>query len=121
MKKSYRLLGICWDRRAIPKEKPMIFFRKENTGAKEYRISQILQIDDIELQEQPENDDQKLLWIDYLPKHELRCIWEFYICRLLQIAEYYNAEIVCDNIVEIQKLTSKIEDYYKEKVDALLK
>lgn len=114
MKHSYKLYGAYWDHKALPQK---IFAVKPVSEAspRAYMIS----LSDVMKREMPtavdERGQQNSLLIDFIPANRSPVIWNFYLMRLLQIAGYYDAELVCKDEENIIYINDALKDLEKRK------
>lgn len=113
MKRSYKLIGLFWDGKSIPENKPSISFQ-DHIGVPDstIRLSEVLLLQDGEMADFSGSDFESLL-IDWMPDVKYPPIWNFYIKRLLQIADYLGAKLVCDKEEYILKINDFISYFYK--------
>lgn len=112
MKKSYKLIGLFWDGKRIPENKPSVSFL-DNTSVPDsiIRLSEVLLLQDPEMADFSGSDCGSLL-IDWMPGVTYPPVCNFYTKRLLQITDYFGAKLVCDNEEYITKLNDSISYFY---------
>lgn len=121
MKSSYKLYGSFWDGRLIPEMNLDVRCEKDKTYENIIKISNVLSA---ECPEQYQCIEGKpiVLQLDYFPSGKSSVFVEFFVKRVIQIADYYNAEIVeCNNQDDVDVIKNIIDDLTKRKTpDKLL-
>ncbi|WP_027206385.1 hypothetical protein [Butyrivibrio fibrisolvens] len=114
MKSSYKIYGTFWNQKDIIYKDYQMQIMNENLQTEDnITISEILST------EHPETINRlnhtKLL-LDYIPNNEAEIVWDFYIKRLLQMANYYNVEvIICEDEQQLEKVKTAITNYCKKR------
>ena len=113
MKSTYKLIGVFWDRKPIPKEKPFIIYDKNACKSDSaITLSSILTKEDNELRNlNPYQYDA--LFIDSVPDYS-STVLKFYAKRLLQIMEYYHLGCKCGDLTNIHLINKVFLSYYPE-------
>ena len=113
MKTSYKLYGSAWDRQPIPTKCPVI------KTTEYFSEGTVLKLSELMNEENPQmvaTEEKVFLNIDFIPKTNSTVTWDFYLKRLLQIAECYKAELVsCLDLEQSSKLNKSLMDFYKRK------
>lgn len=113
MKNSYKLYGCAWDRLMIPRQCPAVKLVELNRDAVFCKLSEVMN------EERPSRghvNENLILDVDFIPKTKSDVIWDFYLRRLLQIIEFYQAKPVCYcNADYVDILNEKMKDFYKRK------
>lgn len=117
MKSSYKMYGSFWNRQFIS-EKDISVCCKFNTALENtICLSKILQNEEpivfYFLDEVP-----VALLIDYFPSSTSIVVVEFFVKRILQIADYYNANVlICDNQNEANTIERMISEIKKKNTE----
>ncbi|MDC7301113.1 hypothetical protein [Agathobacter ruminis] len=114
MKLSYKLFGVFWDQKEIPKECPYVELVEDIlSNWHVISLSKILEQEEVE--EIKESAKTIVLLIDYLPMEKNTIVMDFFLKRLLQMTEYYHARMVCTDSEKTCRLNLLISNYYKRK------
>ena len=119
MKSSYKLYGDFWDGKPNQAYGLNVCLRNDRYEQTKLLLSEILKENDTSCLEKNKTEDLIVL-IDYIPSEGKHIVDDFYICRLLQIVHYYNAEIQCEDFEAVARISSLINDYYKRKTPSRL-
>lgn len=121
MKSSYKLYGSFWDGRSLPRANIAVQCGTDKLNENIIELSKVLSV------EQPEKykiikKESTYLWVDYFPSKKSVVFMEFFVKRLLQIAEYYNVSMIaCNNQDEVDVIEKIYADFCKRKApDKLL-
>ncbi len=113
MKSSYLLYGAFWDGMSTPRSAPKILSAEDSTDMTVLSLKE--RFEDNAPSQMKDNTSEIAILIDYFPLNDKKSVVEFYLIRLLQIAEFYNAKLCCDDEVKKGYLSQWITDYYKRK------
>ena len=113
MKSSYLLYGAFWDGMPIPKTAPKIL--KSCDLADMSVLSLKERFEDNTPAQMQDNTSEIAIMVDYFPSNDKRSVVEFYMLRLLQMAEFYNANLCCDDELKVQYISKCMSEYYKKK------
>lgn len=113
MKNSYKLYGSAWDRLMIPRQCPVVKIMEFNRDVVFFKLSELM---NEEIPSRAHDDENLILDIDFIPKTKSDVIWDFYLKRMLQIIEFYQAKPACYcNTDYVDILNEKMKEFYKRK------
>lgn len=112
MKKSYKLYGSFWDGRSMPDETVFAQCIETATDCQtSIKLSQVMK------SEQPTvpltSGGVTNLIVDYVPTTQSIIIWDFFLKRMLQIAEYYHASVTCTDEDYAARINDHLVRFYK--------
>jgi hypothetical protein len=113
MKSTYKLFGAFWDGKPIPNSPPNV----ESIGLAHESaipITAILRMDDESKIEEIRQSVVEIE-IDYFPNCSSALIEDFFLRRLLQITEFFDARIVCKETNVRINVSRLIKKLYKKK------
>ena len=113
MKSSYLLYGLFWDGRPTPKTVPEILRSDNMTEMTVLSLKE--RFEDNTPSQIQDYTSEIAIMVDYFPLNDKRSVVDFYLIRLLQIVEFYNAKICCDDKTKMEFLVQWVSDYYKKK------
>ena len=121
MKSSYKLYGTFWDKRPIPERALSICCKFNEISENTIHLSEILE-NEAPVEYQFLDGKPIELLLDYFPSVTSSVIVEFFVKRILQIADYYDVTIVrCNSQNEVDIIERIIADFDKRKTpDKLL-
>ena len=113
IKSSYKLFGSAWDRQPIPEKCPVVKLSERNIDGPFLKLSEQM------VEKKHEKDvlnENMFLIVDFIPRTKSTVIWDFYLKRLLQIAEYYQTKTMFYSDSDyIDQLNERLKNFYKRK------
>ncbi len=114
MKNSYRLYGVFWDNKPITRRKLSVNIFDDEKNKDAVTLSGILKNE--ECSEEYLKEEKQYLFVDYLPYKRYKVVTDYFIRRLMQIAEYYKVrELLCVDVEKAELLEEMIDCYKREK------
>ena len=113
MKRTYKLYGTVWD------NKPITYGIKLKLQT-DLQIIECISLKEVlkceKLLERKYTGEATELLLDYIPDTDSHLVWDYYLKRVLQIANYYEVKsFICETKEGIDRMEMLLTDYYKRK------
>lgn len=115
MKSSYKLYGAFWDQRKISAGCPLVLSSEETEMPMQAAILKLSDVMKKEERKEISERENIYLDIDFIPANKSAVVWRFYVKRLVQIAEYYRAELFSQNPKIKMEVNAALRDFYEKK------
>lgn len=114
MKSTYKLYGTFWDQMEISETVHYVEdIELIPLGKMIIKLSDVMSDEECDVLETDAKEVS--LIVDFIPANDSVVIWDFYLKRMLQIAEYYHSEIACLNSEYAIHINNALRDFYKRK------